>query len=313
MAKATGIRRVRNARTGKPAVDKDGRAVWEVNVSCGADPVTGKYRMAWRRFHGTKTEAQRYRRELEVKKDSGVNLIESAETLREFSAQWLDARRASGDYRENTLKSDKTCLKVVNAYLGCTRLRDLAPQVVDTAYSRMKLERGLSGTTMNHIHKCLSEVLKQAVMYDMIPRNPCERVKAPKRDESPRESLAPEDAARLLGCIEVEERRTMRAAVDVEVRRAEMGLEDARKSLRTLSDVARPCIALTLGDGSETGRGYGSAVGGHRSGGPHGLDRKEPQPWMQGELTKNRVWRAHSLDRRSHDRRAHKVARVRCH
>ncbi len=294
-------------------MDKDGRAVWEVNVSCGADPVTGKYRMAWRRFHGTKTEAQRYRRELEVKKDSGVNLIESAETLREFSAQWLDARRASGDYRENTLKSDKTCLKVVNAYLGCTRLRDLAPQVVDTAYSRMKLERGLSGTTMNHIHKCLSEVLKQAVMYDMIPRNPCERVKAPKRDESPRESLAPEDAARLLGCIEVEERRTMRAAVDVEVRRAEMGLEDARKSLRTLSDVARPCIALTLGDGSETGRGYGSAVGGHRSGGPHGLDRKEPQPWMQGELTKNRVWRAHSLDRRSHDRRAHKVARVRCH
>lgn len=239
MTKAKGIRRVKDKKTGKPAKDKKGLPIWDVNVSCGFDPATGTYQRVWKKFHGTKTEAERFRRDLEVRKDGGENIVTSKATFADYSRGWLEARVASGEFRDNTIKSDRTNLRILNAYIGRVKLCSLSPAMVDAAYTRIRKERGLSGTTMNHIHKTLNEVLKQAVMHDVLLRNPCDKVKAPKRDESPRRSLTAEEAARLLLCIRAEEQRAIARAREVEAHLSAWGKDGTgRGSLNALSNVA---------------------------------------------------------------------------
>ncbi len=64
--------------------------------------------------------------------------------------------------------------------LGGARLSDLAAIDVQRAHEA-DLKSGLSGTTVLQHHAVLSKALKQAVRWDMIPRNPCEMIDRPRK------------------------------------------------------------------------------------------------------------------------------------
>ena len=48
---------------------------------------------------------------------------------------------------------------------------------------------------MNHLHILLKNVFQKAVDCDLIPKNPCHFVTAPKREESNRRSFSQEERA----------------------------------------------------------------------------------------------------------------------
>ncbi len=63
---------------------------------------------------------------------------------------------------------------------------------------RSKLDSGLSPRTVQIIHASLHKVLKQAVMWSLIPRNICEAVNPPRVPKAEIKPLDTEQAKRLL-------------------------------------------------------------------------------------------------------------------
>lgn len=63
---------------------------------------------------------------------------------------------------------------------------------------------GLSGNTQLHYYHFLQSVLSTAVEWQVIPDNPCNRVKAPKKDTPPQAVLTVEEAQRLIECLDTE-------------------------------------------------------------------------------------------------------------
>ena len=73
--------------------------------------------------------------------------------------------------------------------LGDIKLKELKPIHIQS-YQNKKLNKGrikgkggLSSTTVLQHHRVLSKALKQAVMWQLIPNNPCKSIQAPKKQE----------------------------------------------------------------------------------------------------------------------------------
>lgn len=81
--------------------------------------------------------------------------------------------------------------------LGRVRLRSLKASEVRSLYRR-KLDAGLSSRTVQIIHTVLRKALQQSVRDDVLPRNVCDAVKAPRRIKKEMRPLTPEQAKTLL-------------------------------------------------------------------------------------------------------------------
>ena len=63
----------------------------------------------------------------------------------------------------------------------------------------------LSGNTMLTYHRVLSTIFTTAVQWQVIESNPCARVKPPRKERKEAAHLEPEDARRLMACLEDED------------------------------------------------------------------------------------------------------------
>jgi hypothetical protein len=64
--------------------------------------------------------------------------------------------------------------------LGDIRLQELTANEIETFYAN-KHKIGLSGTTVLYIHRVFKHALRDAVIKELIPKNPVEYIKAPKK------------------------------------------------------------------------------------------------------------------------------------
>lgn len=118
-------------------------------------------------------------------------------TVTEYLNRWLtDSVRDSVKRRTH-----ESYVCIVNRHIvpaiGRCKLKALNPAQVQSLY-RSKLDQGLSPTTVEHIHTTLHRALKQAVRWQLIPRNVCGAVTPPKRVRSDFEPLSGEQAKALL-------------------------------------------------------------------------------------------------------------------
>src|SRR5450756_34143 len=91
--------------------DRQGLEVWELRVSLGYDPATGKYPRLTERFHGPKTNAARRLHDLEREHEDGQLRRAPVRTLGEYLELWLKGLPATGmsahgrqTYRSHTRK-----------------------------------------------------------------------------------------------------------------------------------------------------------------------------------------------------------------
>lgn len=95
----------------------------------------------------------------------------------------------------------------------------------ERAFSPIDAGRTLSGTTIHRHHELLASILHTAVQWQVIPSNPCDRVKPPKRNDSDPRHLDEEGAAKLLDLLEREEpqfRAAVRTLLFTGLRRSEL-------------------------------------------------------------------------------------------
>src|ERR671916_1486560 len=166
---------------------KDGRWVGQYLVYT---PKGAKYRYLYGKTRQvvaeklTKAMAQR---------DSGLAFEAGKLTVAEYMNKWL-TESARNRLRPKTYKdySGLTRLHIVPA-LGHIKLKKLSPLHVQSFYGS-KLESGLSKRTVEYIHTVLHSALKQAVRWELVPRNVTEAVDPPRPERKERPTFNLEQA-----------------------------------------------------------------------------------------------------------------------
>lgn len=156
---------------------------WTLSLSLGNDPITGKRIQKYRSFKGTKAQARRALEEFRREIEGGLQIDADKVTFGEYGQQWIDAREASGRLAVSTILRDKGIFEHLKRHLSGVLLQDIDAPMVRGLYIKYA-EEGIGQNTLSKIAVTLKQILKQAVVDDLIIKNPCDAVEAPKRKRS---------------------------------------------------------------------------------------------------------------------------------
>ena len=135
-----------------------------------------------------------------AERDSGLVYDCGSLTVGQYLDKWLYA--VEGTVRERTWKRSEEIVRIhLVPTLGKSRLDRLNTLQVQSLY-RSKLDSGLSSRTVQIVHATLHKALKQAVRWQLIPRNVTEAVDPPKVRMKEIGYLNEEQAKRLMKAVE---------------------------------------------------------------------------------------------------------------
>jgi len=167
-----------------------------VRVYVGTD-ADGKRRYHSKVIRGTKKDALRYQTSVLSDLDRGTFIEPSKETLNEYLDRWLNTS-AAPRLRERTLRDYRSLLaRYVRPVLGHKMLPAVMPLDIQDLYTSM-LESGLSPRTIRYTHAVLSSALKQAVKWQLLPRNAAEYVDLPRQKRTEMYAMSKDEVASFL-------------------------------------------------------------------------------------------------------------------
>ena len=157
------------------------RGVWRVSVSAGNNPATGKRQRVTRVVHGTKAEARKVRDDIRRGLDNGLRPDGGKVRFLEFVTTFSQARRTAGKASEDRIAKDEKSLKLCGELLGDPPLCKVDARAIEALYPAIRERREAQGfrcgnTTLHGYHVLLKSFFQKAVDYDLIGRNPCNRV-----------------------------------------------------------------------------------------------------------------------------------------
>lgn len=233
--------------------DKDGNVIrnrWRVSLSFGSNPFTGKPNRVTRIVNGTKADARRVRDELRMQHDQGLQFEQSKLTFSEMARLWTSSRYATGFASETTIRLDAQRLRHVETLIGNMPLQSITVPILESAFAKVREERNLSNTTMHELHGIVKRVFAKAVDYDFILRNPCDKIKAPRKSDPDRKSLQIEDAAKLMAFVDEYQQELLDSFSEKEERQDKRGNTQTRtyiNGLVKLSSIMAVRIAFATG------------------------------------------------------------------
>lgn len=135
-------------------------------------------------------DLERFAMDFEDRVKAGKYLNGEKITLQDFYSLWLK------EYA--SLQLEPTTIDIYNILfnthllpeLGNVKLARIQPVGINRLYASMQQERkdgkagGYSPTTIKRVHALLSSVLSTAVQWNILPDNPCDRVKPPKQERN---------------------------------------------------------------------------------------------------------------------------------
>lgn len=171
-------------------VTASGETRYRMRVFIGRDG-NGKRKFVTRTFE-RKKDAQKEARRLERMKDMGGALATtSKEPLATYLARWLDTKE--GQVRARTIHDYRG---IVRRYIqeppdgappiGSIRMSRLSPEAFEALYNWLR-EDGKSPRTIQYVHAVLRMALKDAVAKKVLPSNPTDHAKVPRRAKDGRE------------------------------------------------------------------------------------------------------------------------------
>lgn len=173
-----------------------GKDTFLVRIYLGDDEA-GKRRYYNKTITGTKRDAQRHLTSVLGDLDKGTFIEPSKETLNRYLDRWLETSavprlraRTARDYRE-------VLARYVREPLGQKPLASITPLDIQSVYSGM-LESGLSPRTVRQTHAVLRSALKQAVKWQLLPKNPAEYVDLPRQKRTETRAMSREETKRFL-------------------------------------------------------------------------------------------------------------------
>jgi integrase len=160
------------------SVRQKGPDRWQVRVSLGRDPDTGKYRYVQRDVRGGKREAQRFAAKLVTEVEQGEHRQTEQLTVEALLNRWMTHIEALGR-SPSTLTRYRSAIEFnIKPRLGSTRLNKLTPVQIDAYYASLT-KAGLNPLTVRKSHAILSASCNQAVKWGLLDRNPVLRSTPP--------------------------------------------------------------------------------------------------------------------------------------
>jgi integrase len=155
-------------------------------------PIAGKRKRRWHSFKGTKRQAQvECARLISEAQHGGVD--PGRITTGQYLDRWLDHVRTL-----ISPSSHKTYRTMLRAYavpaLGSIQLAKLRPAAIANLYATV----ALAPKSVALLHRVLSQALRQAVRWQMLPTNPAAAVAPPRIERKRMTVLDPDGAHRLL-------------------------------------------------------------------------------------------------------------------
>lgn len=173
---------------------KEGQG-WQLTIYVGKKP-DGRPIRHYETVRGSEADAQRRLREILTRLDKGIYARPTKHSVEDILDQWLD-----GYCKTNC--SPRTCdgyESVARLHLipeiGHVLLKDLQPRTIQSCYGA--LSEKLSGRSVVHVHRVLSQALKWAVKQNYIGRNPCDLVDVPRVKKTIMHTLSAFEASVLL-------------------------------------------------------------------------------------------------------------------
>lgn len=130
-------------------------------------------------IRGTRKEAERILTERLAALDNGGYVAKHKETVAQFMESWLNSYASTHTSPRTVMGYKGNVNRYIIPCLGSVSVQRPTPRHVQDFHKWM-LEKGLSNQTVVHAHWVLSEALKHAVAWGIIPKNPAEAVSPPR-------------------------------------------------------------------------------------------------------------------------------------
>jgi integrase len=163
-------------------IEQRGRSSWMVSFRAGRNPETGQPIRVRETVRGTKKDAER--RLTQLLRDHDVSgLVPDRETTVEaFSTVWLE--HVAHRVKPSTLKRYQECLLLhVCPMIGTTKLSEVRPASVQVVVDKVLASR--SPRTAVNVYRVMSEMLNEALRWNLIPANPARAIRPPRAPRPP--------------------------------------------------------------------------------------------------------------------------------
>lgn len=166
----------------------------------------GKRRRKWHSFSGTKRQAQEECARLITQLKHGGYSEPTKTTVAQFLDRWLE-HEASNVAPKTLERYTELARKNIVPLLGTVTLAKLKAEAIDAAWSKALVsgrtdgKGGLSPRTVGHMRRVLVMALNQAVLWEVIPKNPASLTSAPKIERRPMKAYGADSTALLLDAL----------------------------------------------------------------------------------------------------------------
>lgn len=144
---------------------------WQIRVSVGADPRTGKYRQVTKTVHGTWTKANKEKVKFITSLKEIPDLPERHITLEECCELWSNPACRITQWSKNTECTYRYAMRRICGYLGKKRVDLITKNDVSKCIKEM--EETLSAKTISIYIKCIASMYEQfAIEHDYAYKNP---------------------------------------------------------------------------------------------------------------------------------------------
>lgn len=185
---------------------------WQLRVSTGLDPRTGKYLKKTKVFHGTYSQAKAALREFIDEVEHNKVQRRTQYTFEEYCEHYLKVRKAKKEVVATTQERQKCQFKAVYRHIGKANLSSIEPKDLNSMYIAMLEGDTLSGKPSGgsyvcQIHSNISLVFDFAISEGILAMNPCNRANPPKMDTKEKRALDPAKVKQLIARLDAESDR----------------------------------------------------------------------------------------------------------
>jgi integrase len=162
-------------------IRRRGERSWELKFDIGRDPVTGKRKVAYQSFKGTKREAQIKLAELVTATNQGSYVEPAKVTVADFVRARIDQWEAApGGITARTAQRYRQLTEhQIAPFLGAKILQKLTRLDIEGWHNALH-QTGLAAGSIRNAHRVLHRALSDAETDGLIIKNVCRLHKAPK-------------------------------------------------------------------------------------------------------------------------------------
>jgi integrase len=172
-------------------IQQRGQRSWRLKFDAERDPATGKRRVQYHTFRGTKRQAQAKLSELLAAVGKSEYVEPSRTTVAEFVRARVDQWEAAGDISAKTAQRYRQLVEnQIVPHLGNKLLQKLRPLDIEQWHTTLRSsgrvrgqQGGIAARTIGHAHRVLSKALSDAARNELVTRNVAKAQLAPKVGE----------------------------------------------------------------------------------------------------------------------------------